>query len=192
MDRTEYHSVASRCITEQLLGVGLVCTLQMHEYLMQSNKCVRAPPLMEGQQYRALNTVVHSKCTTVDFYETAPHTSTHTHTHTHTHTTHTPHTHHTHTTHTPHTHTTHTPHTHHTHTTHTHHTHTHTLTHPQVDIGEQQFLVATMDDGGMVRTSKDVQRPRRVEWFQHDWLRTQDNSLTAAELTCNDGGGWGD
>ena len=110
---------------------------------------------MEGQQYRALNTVVHSKYTTVDFCETATRTSS-THTHTH-----------------------------HTHTT---HTHTHTLTHPQVDIGEQQFLVATMDDGGMVRTSKDVQRPGRVEWFQHDWLRTQDNSLTAAELTCNDGG----
>ena len=102
---------------------------------------------MEGQQYRVLNTVVHSKYTTVDFYET--------HTHTHTHTL------------------------------------THTLTHPQVDIGEQQFLVATMDDGGMVRASKDVQRPGRVEWFQRDWLRTQDNSLTAAELTCNDGG-WGD
>ena len=41
---------------------------------------------MEGQQYRVLNTVVHSKYTTVDFYETHTHTHTHTHSHSHSHT----------------------------------------------------------------------------------------------------------
>ena len=55
----------------------------------------------------------------------------------------------------------------------------------QVDIREEQFLVATMNDGGMVWAGKHIGCICRVKLLQNNWFCAQDDLLATTQVTCN-------
>lgn len=58
---------------------------------------------------------------------------------------------------------------------------THVVDFLEVDIGEDQFVVAAVDDSGAVRASKDVGGRKRTESPQYRGLGAQGHLLTVAQ-----------
>lgn len=65
---------------------------------------------------------------------------------------------------------------------------THVVDFLEVDIGEDQFVVAAVDDSGAVRASKDVGGRKRTESPQYRGLGAQSHLLTVAQQAYRENG----
>ncbi len=62
------------------------------------------------------------------------------------------------------------------------------LYHLEVNVGEKQFLIAAVHDGGVVGTGKHIGHTSRSERFQYQRLGSQDHSLRSTQVTWGGGG----
>ena len=56
--------------------------------------------------------------------------------------------------------------------------------HLNIDIGEEQLLVAVVDDRGVVGAGKHTGCTTGLERLQGNWLGAKNHSLTLTQLTC--------
>lgn len=53
-------------------------------------------------------------------------------------------------------------------------------TYLEVNIGEEKFMIAPVNNGGMIRASKHMSGIPRHELSQHNWFSAQNNLLAIA------------